>query len=112
MLWTTAAQSVSKNMTWTSVRIRGEFGFNIGQSPFPMRELKQVVAGIGDLGLLPHRRHRSGLQHRLRRCFASTRPLCRPLKLHRDSVDNFLYPDSVHAAEIDRAFAEKARTAF
>src|SRR3954469_13747373 len=51
MLWTTAAQSVSKNITCTSVRIRGAFEFNIGQSPFPMRWVKQVVAGIGDPGL-------------------------------------------------------------
>src|SRR2546423_9202636 len=32
MLWTTAAQSVSKNMTCTSVRIRGAFSFNIAKS--------------------------------------------------------------------------------
>src|SRR6266480_838870 len=32
MLWTTAAQSVSKNITCTSVRIRGAFSFNIAKS--------------------------------------------------------------------------------
>src|SRR5205823_11947690 len=33
MLWTTAAQSVSKNITCTSVRIRGAFSFNIRKQP-------------------------------------------------------------------------------
>src|SRR3977135_1741613 len=45
MLWTTAAQSVSKNITCTSVRIRGAFLFNIGKAAFPNERAKQWIYG-------------------------------------------------------------------
>src|SRR5438105_4600465 len=82
MLWTTAAQSVSKNITCTSVRIRGAFSFSIG-SPSVFR-----------LGR------------------AAGRPRSLPLiELRRNSADNFFDIDGIHAAEIDRAFPEKTGTA-
>src|ERR1700704_3494103 len=45
MLWTTAAQSVSKNISCPSVRIRGAFLFSIGKAAFPNERAKQWIYG-------------------------------------------------------------------
>src|SRR6478752_6499060 len=85
MLWTTAAQSVSKNITCTSVRIRGAWVFNIGEAQFP---------------------NGGGTQ----RNSAARRLLV--VQLRRDRCDNFSHADRFHTPKIDWAFPQKAGTAF
>src|SRR6476469_3624109 len=85
MLCTTAAQSVSKNITCTSVRIRGAWAFNIGEAQF--------LNGGGT------------------QSNSNARPLP-SIQLSRDSGDHFFDFDSFHAPKINRAFPQETRTAF
>src|SRR6476619_2117269 len=85
MLWTTAAKSVSKNITCTSVQIRGAWAFNIGEAQFPNGGGTQRNSAA--------------------RCLSAIQLSC-------DRRNNFVDADSLHATKINRAFAKKAGTAF
>src|SRR3977135_2387580 len=97
MLWTTAAQSVSKNITCTSVRMRGAFSFNIRKHPSSEDGGWKIENGglILERGWIAMR--------------AGSFP---PVKLRGNSGGDFFHVDGFHAAEIDGALAQETGTAF
>src|SRR4051812_31153901 len=90
MLCTTAAQSVSKNITCTSVRMRGVLSFGMRKS---------------QAGRIP-----SAMQLSPRLCVARRAAL--QGQLRENCCRHFLRSDRFHAAEVDRTLAQEAGTAF
>src|ERR1700682_3306225 len=92
MLCTTPPQSVSKNMTRTSVRMRGALAESMGSNHSV--SLPEINAN-----------------RPMQQC---GRGLSAPINLSQDrqrGFDYFLHTHLFHAAEIDRAFAQEAGTA-
>src|SRR2546423_5233338 len=97
MLWTTAAQSVSKNITCTSVRTRGALSFNIRKHPSSEDGVWKIENGELILG----------------RGWIALSPGSLPaVELRGNSGHDFFDADCLHAAKIDGAFAEETGTAF